>query len=921
MQKFLNIIICLLILAPAPIANAEEFGTSSCNVNYSVNVKEKNIIEGNGNQAQEVELYVNDNFIGQTTVDNNNKFKFQLNDELTDQDKVKVISEDNTINLTFKEDSENKKDFEGTYQCTKKEEETSSEDNSEKVTEEKESKDIEESTTEESEEIEEAAEDEEDVEKEPAEEKETSEENFEKETDEKEEASKETSDEETKMRATSLNEEEPKPKEEPKTRFSGKCPTAEEYMTANSNYMGNAIENTIRGEVRCVETPRELEAAMSDNKVEVIILKKDIEGTKSTDIKSNYNQKILDGNGYALSNTSSFTNSDISEFIIKDFKYLHKPRTATATAYMFNSKVENGDIRVINSNYNPNFSRSDYFFAYGSPSNIHFYGNVNINMDFGVLSFALDFSSYIVHNNADVSINGAYGGIALHTENNSPHAIHLKNGSTLNITAERSGIYSDKYYNPNTILVDKGATLGITSKNYRGIDIKQRRTISKIDVNGGNFNLKSTNSGVYFDAEALELNVKNTGKFTIDSTNRKAMITSSKIDINVDGASEMNLKSYEPTIEARSGGSLNLNVRNQSKVNIESTANSVINTRGNDNINVNRSSLIASGAGTFSSTSTLVNFNIIYPELVDLKGNSQLFSGQTNFDVQNSKIQGFKELNNTPSYQTPSVTGTFKFNRDTTTASNSITNSYKNFNSNFKQTLKRMVFKGSFGDVEHVDVYDTDREVKVTMTDVSSQPFKLTMRNITTGESFESLENKNGGKFTFKIPDRKLNKGDKIEFCLTHNDANQNYDECLYDTIVKGNRLEIINVNDIVFEDTSIDNNPNKVIHRKNDTHDVTVYNSKESNFNLSVHSEGPLKNIQNASELNDALYLVQNGQFKSIESEEQMIGTHNDVKPDNDNYKFTFGKDEGILIRTNPINATIGEYKATLVWTLTDGP
>lgn len=829
MQKFLNIIICLLLLVPAPIANAEEPDTNSCNVNYSVNVKEKNIIEGNGNQAQEVELYVNDNFIGQTTVDNNNKFKFQLNDELTDQDKVKVISEDNAINLTFKEDSENKKDFEGTYQCTEKEEEVSSEDETEKETE-----DIEESTTEE---VEESAEDEEDVEKESVEEEQTSEENSEKETDEKEEVSEESSDEENKEKSKVST----RSTQDEKVSSEELCKGVNEYNQQNSRLIGSVIPKEVTGKIQCVSNSNEFENAVTDSNVEVIVLKNDINGVGRRYFSSNYGQKILDGNGYSLtmSNNGRLYNnkSNINDIVVKNFSKLSTTNRNQDEGLFRANKISN--LRLMNIEFSGGHIGASW------ESIMHIYGSVTLNTN---ADYAAYYRFYEIHDGAYFTVNAENNG--LHSKTNSKgnfdlNGIRLGNDAVANITAAGSALYSGGVYQ-KYVEAGPNSTLQLTSHNKNAVEFIDSKDFFITAHHDGEIILRSADSP--FKSEGV-------GAVTIDDYGQLIM--------------EKTGQNNAPVFDTR-----------------------------ND-----------------------ITFNIYYPNSVDfINHNGPIFysnNANKDFNVKHSSIEGYKNNIDKPDYKTPALNGDFSMRGNITNASSSITKVVPDFNESFRSSNMRMKFSGSIEASLKVNepVKDESKEI----TGDSRPNSKIKMLNTRTKKVYDTTSDSNG-KFTFEnIPIGDLQAEDKLVFSTIVD----KYEIKGAEIIVQGTIIELLPVKDLLFENTIIDNTEEKIIHRTDPTQEVNVHSTKKGNFSVNVYSKSPLTHTNGKDQLENSLYFVRNGKFNIIEGENnrQIIGSKENAEKSGDNYKFTFGKDEGILIRTNPVKATIGEYKATLVWTLTDGP
>ncbi|MDK6863942.1 MULTISPECIES: carboxypeptidase-like regulatory domain-containing protein [Nosocomiicoccus] len=804
-QKFLNIIICILLLAPTSIINAEETDANSCNVNYSLNVKEKTIIEGNGNEGQEVELYVNDNLIGKTTVDNNSKYEFQLIDELIEQDNVKVVSEDNTINLTFKEDSENKKYFEDTYQCKKEKEGVPFE--------------AEESTTEESEE------------------KESSEEKPEKENDEKEEATKESSDEEKKEKSkvsTRSIQDKNVPSEE-------LCKGVNEYNQQNGRLIGNVIPKKVTGKIQCVSNSNEFENAVTDSNVEVIVLKNDISGVGSRYFSSNYGQKILEGNGYSLtmSNNGRLYNNktNINDIVVKNFSKLSTTNSHRNEGLFRASEISN--LRLMNIEFSGGHIGASW------ESLMHIYGNVTLNTN---ADYAAYYRFYEIHDGANFTVNAENNG--LHSRNNSKgsfelNGIRLGNDADAIITASGSALYSGGDYQ-KYVEAGSNSTLQLTSHNKNAVEFIDSKDFFITAHQDGEIILKSADSP--FKSAGV-------GTVTIDD--------------------------YGKLIMEKTG---------QNNAPVFDTRNSI-------------------------------TINIYYPNSVDfINHNGPIFysnNANKDFNIKHSSIEGYRNNIDKPDYKTPALNGDFSMRGNITNASSSITKVVPDFNESFKSSNMRMRFSGSIEAPLKVNEPVNDESTEITGDGHPNS--KIKMLNTRTKKVYETTSDSNG-KFTFKnIPIGDLQADGKLVFSTIVD----KYEVKGAEIIVQGTIIELLPVKNLLFENTIIDNTEEKIIHRTEPTQEVNVRSTKKGGFSVNVYSKSPLTHTNGKDQLENSLYFVRNGEFNLIEGENnrQIIGNKENAEKSGDNYKFTFGKDEGILIRTNPVKATIGEYKATLVWTLTDGP
>lgn len=141
---------------------------------------------------------------------------------------------------------------------------------------------------------------------------------------------------------------------------------------------------------------------------------------------------------------------------------------------------------------------------------------------------------------------------------------------------------------------------------------------------------------------------------------------------------------------------------------------------------------------------------------------------------------------------------------------------------------------------------------------------------------------------------------------------------------MKGNRLEFLAApKDMNFETTKIENNPELIIHRESNEYKIDILDTRENgNWKLTVQATTPLKTSE-GDELHDALF-YRNPTGKnllSLERESQVVGTNQTSQHINHIDSIIWGKDEGILIKINPIIAKNKVYQTNLQWTLIDAP
>lgn len=445
MIKYLNLILCILLMTPATLVQAAKMtAVNSCNVNYSVDIVDSKTIKGTGNNEKPVELYVNEQFVEETIV-NDGEYLFSLSTALEDEDKVKLISENNILSIDYKIDAENTKSFDDIYQCETTEE--SNESNDEEETETEDTADDKEATD-------------------------TPESNGNKEDE------LEVAKEEKKIVTRSTAE---------RQFEAGKCPTPGEYNTQNSNLIGTVISKSVTGEVKCVSTADEFNKAIDDSNVEVILFTKDISTKRDQDIRSDYKQKILDGNGYSLNiGSSRLYNTRISEITVMNFSNLSTT----------NSHRDNGMFRSI---YPSQLRLKDVAFNGGHigaswESVLHVYGNVTINAS---ADYAAYYRFYEIHDRANFTVNGARGGLYAQSnnkENLDLNGIRVGENAVVNVTANNGvALYSRGVYQK---YVESGANsrLSLKSLNSNAVQFSDDKDFFITAHHDGEIILESLNS-------------------------------------------------------------------------------------------------------------------------------------------------------------------------------------------------------------------------------------------------------------------------------------------------------------------------------------------------------------------------------------------------------------------------------------------
>lgn len=135
-------------------------------------------------------------------------------------------------------------------------------------------------------------------------------------------------------------------------------------------------------------------------------------------------------------------------------------------------------------------------------------------------------------------------------------------------------------------------------------------------------------------------------------------------------------------------------------------------------------------------------------------------------------------------------------------------------------------------------------------------------------------------------------------------------------------RFVLTQPENILFNNTEINNGEQK-IYRENNQYNIEVIDERpNSNWSLSVQALEPLKTLDDIHSLPDSLFYFEDGKEpKSIENEPVEIA-QKDQNDTSDIQNIVWDREEGLLLKTDPINAVAGQkYSTTIEWTLTDGP
>lgn len=661
------------------------------------------------------------------------------------------------------------------------------------------------------------------------------------------------------------------------------CPTNEKYNSSISvNREGEGpFTQKVQGNIVCVKTAAEFNDQIINADTEVIIFLADIDDVAANvTMKSNYGQKVIDANGYSLSVANSGyllvnKSSNITNLVVKDASNLYSGNSQDKNG-MFTVDYIGIDVNIVNSTFNKDNKSTGHLGA-SWESALHFYGNNIINSNH---SYATFYRFVNVHDNATLTLNSSQNGFNFIT-NSSQSAVapntglKINNNASVSINATKIAGSINQNNKPFELSVGSGSKLNVVSS--KGFDI-QASTPAQITFDSGSVVQMSTTS------DAFHLN-------------------SSPVTMDINSGANVRLNSIDSVISSpRSSTSHTFN--------IAADADFVTERTGTTNLPI------------WNVENPLV-FNINSTANVDFKNSKgRLFTTASNrthtFNIQNVAIRSWLTDSNKalPDYQTSFISsGKFSLGPSETIP---ISNMSNNFAAQFPPTMNRIQFLPSIKTPVPQPVID---DTTTTITGTATPGVLVTIKN--TGLPSNNILTPTAdstGKFTVTIPTNWLKKGDVLEFSASHNGLSSD----VATRTVIGNTLQLLQPQDVIFESTSIEDIPDKLIHRNTPSeYSVKVKDTRSSgNWNLSVQVSKQLTNPK-GSVIDNGLVYRSNGQETILKTGTALKVAEKNTLPVSSSgiYEKTWLNEDGILLRTNPVKVAPGTYSGTLTWTLSSGP
>lgn len=175
------------------------------------------------------------------------------------------------------------------------------------------------------------------------------------------------------------------------------------------------------------------------------------------------------------------------------------------------------------------------------------------------------------------------------------------------------------------------------------------------------------------------------------------------------------------------------------------------------------------------------------------------------------------------------------------------------------------------------------------------------------------------GNFTFTVPAGSLLKDDVLQFTATQN----SYTSSAVSRTVNGTVLELVQPADIIFKTTTIQSNPGLIIPRLSPVDfSLRVKDTKTSgSWNVTVQATKQMTSTK-GDVLDDALVFKEGSSISSLKSAVKVTDkTKAAATATAGEVETKWTSENGILLRTNPLQAAADTYTGTLTWTLTAGP
>jgi hypothetical protein len=663
----------------------------------------------------------------------------------------------------------------------------------------------------------------------------------------------------------------------------------------------------ITGQTVSVSNESEFLAALYQPEVEVIEFLDDITiGSGGTyNVRSNSRQKIIDGNGYTLiaNNNGHLYNhsSEIDRLFIRNVSNMYS-YNANNTQGFIRFYSNPAELHLENVGFNTENNPNAGILGASYESVVHFYGNNTLNFLKG--TSGLRFRKIHLHEHAQVNMM-ASNGSALQILNtlrasNVSTGIQVDDYAHLTIKANNRVVDHTFANDDFELLVGKNAVVSLESTTSDAVFVS--RAGSYVQIGEGS-TVNVTSAGTAFN---LSKNRYHPIQFDIQGK------------LNIYGNQGLNFGTSEANFMVQPNGELIVEV-NSFPMHITGLLN--VNPRTIQVMEKGRLVLKQTEINNaLIQTNIPIHFVFNQPKEVDfINGNTRLFNpGPTHhFTVTNSILQSW-EINNSgdePTAETDFLESAQFSMQTSNTIINEINPPQENFETDFSPMNRRLRVEAKIDPPKiETPIFDTNLEIKG-----QAQPKDVIELLNQNGEIIQTTETNEEGNFLFKLEQPFV-----VETKLGFRSKKGNITSEIVETTVLGNRLEFAALpEDISFEATQIKNEPDLLINRKNTDFSINIIDTRQDgDWKLTVEAITPLT-AASGDTIRQALFYQDDktDSLLSIENQSQMVATKKQSLTENYIDKVTWDKNEGIVIKTNPIYATNDKYKSILEWTLVDAP
>jgi len=217
-------------------------------------------------------------------------------------------------------------------------------------------------------------------------------------------------------------------------------------------------------------------------------------------------------------------------------------------------------------------------------------------------------------------------------------------------------------------------------------------------------------------------------------------------------------------------------------------------------------------------------------------------------------------------------------------------------------------------------VIDTFTDQDDTITGTATPGITVKIRDETNNKTWTTTADATTGKFSILLDGDVRYKPGSILYATAIDSYEFESDQAIINII--GATLEFYVPEALTFQPTMVESEIITIL-REDPDWSIRISDTREqgSEWEVTAKAESPLTSVDNHQLHEDALVFIQDGQEQSLK---ETVLIQQGVTEDQQETNIIWGKNEGILIKLNPITSgvqTNKPYSTTIEWTLTDAP